>query len=223
MGKILHNGWESLLAPQFEMPYYLEIRKFLKHAYQHQVVYPASTNIFNALHLTDYNDVKVVILGQDPYHGDGQAHGLSFSVQKGIDIPPSLKNIYKELSTDLGCTIPSHGYLEKWARQGVLLLNAVLTVEKDLAASHSKIGWQFFTDEIIRQLNEREKPVVFILWGNYARSKKTLITNKQHYIIESAHPSPLSASRGFLGSRPFSQANSFLVQQGITPIDWQID
>ncbi|NDL67993.1 uracil-DNA glycosylase [Anaerotalea alkaliphila] len=222
MGRILHNRWEEVIGEEFGKPYYLEIRETLRQAYRSQRIFPPAEEIFSALHMTDYDDVKVVILGQDPYHGPGQAHGLSFSVREGVAIPPSLRNIYKELQNDLGCRIPTHGCLEKWARQGVLLLNAVLTVQAESPASHSKLGWQNFTDEIIRKLNRREKPVVFILWGSYARSKKNLITEKRHLILESPHPSPLSASRGFFGSRPFSKTNVFLTSIGETPIDWQI-
>ena len=180
-------------------------------------------DIFNALHYTDYDKVKVVILGQDPYHGPNQAHGLSFSVKPNVPIPPSLRNIYKELHDDLGCYIPNNGYLKKWADEGVLLLNTVLTVRAGLANSHKNKGWEQFTDNIIKVLNEREKPIVFILWGNNAISKKKLITNKNHLILQSVHPSPLSASRGFFGSKPFSKTNSFLESIGETPIDWQIE
>lgn len=224
MGKeILHNTWHDVIGEEFEKDYYKSIRAFLKKEYKNLVIYPNMNDIFNALHYTDYNKVKVVILGQDPYHGPNQAHGLSFSVKPGVAIPPSLMNIYKELKTDIGCYIPNNGYLEKWAQQGVLLLNAVLTVRQGQASSHSKIGWQIFTDEIIRKLNMREEPVVFILWGNYAKSKKSIITKDKHYIIESTHPSPLSASRGFFGSKPFSKANKFLKNIGKDEIDWQIE
>lgn len=221
--EILHNTWNDIIGEEFEKDYYKSIRAFLKKEYKNLVIYPNMNDIFNALHFTDFNDVKVVILGQDPYHGPNQAHGLSFSVKPGVAIPPSLLNIYKELNTDLGCYIPNNGYLEKWAKQGVLLLNAVLTVRQGQASSHSKIGWQTFTDEIIRKLNIREEPVVFILWGNYAKSKKSIITKDKHYIIESVHPSPLSASKGFFGSKPFSKANKFLKSIGKVEIDWQIE
>lgn len=218
----LKNNWDEKIGQEFEKDYYKSIRQFLKQEYQTQIVYPDMYNIFQALQLTPYSKVKVVILGQDPYHGPNQAHGLSFSVKPGIDIPPSLKNIYKELKEDLGCTIPNHGYLEGWANQGVLLLNAVLTVRASMASSHSNIGWQWFTDAIIKSLNDRDDPVVFILWGNYARSKKSIITEKRHLILEAPHPSPLSAHRGFFGSKPFSKTNQFLNSIGKTSIDWQI-
>ena len=219
---ILKNDWQEILAPEFASDYYLQLRTFLKNEYQNQTIYPDMYDIFNALHYTDYNKVKALILGQDPYHGPGQAHGLAFSVQKGIQIPPSLRNIYKELESDLGYPAPDHGNLEAWAEEGVLLLNASLTVRANQAASHSKIGWEHFTDRIIQILNEREQPMVFILWGRHAQAKEVYITNPQHKIIKSVHPSPLSASRGFLGSRPFSQTNDFLISRGIDPINWQI-
>ena len=192
---------------------------FINKEYKEKIVYPPKRDILRALKLTDYNDVKVVILGQDPYHGENEANGLSFSVNEGIKLPPSLKNIYKELYDDLGIT-KTTGDLTSWANQGVLLLNSVLTVLKDTPTSHSKIGWQEYTDAIIKKLNEREKPIVFILWGNYARSKKNLITNKRHYIIESPHPSPFSANSGFFGSRPFSKTNEFLKKNNIKEIEW---
>jgi len=220
---VFENDWQEIIGEEFEKEYYKKIRAFLKEEYTTTVIYPDMHDIFNALHYTSYKDVKVVILGQDPYHGPNEAHGLCFSVKEGIAIPPSLINIYKELNTDLGCYIPKKGYLKRWADQGALLLNAVLTVRANQAASHSKIGWQNFTDTVIKRLNERDDPVVFILWGNYARNKKELITNKIHYIIESAHPSPLSASRGFLGSKPFSKTNEFLKKIGKDLIDWQIE
>lgn len=223
MKKIFHNDWQELLEDEMKKEYYQKLRKFLINEYRTKTVYPDMHSIFNALHFTAYKDVKVVILGQDPYHGPNQAHGLAFSVQKGIRIPPSLVNIYKELHNDLGCYIPNHGCLTKWARSGVLLLNATLTVRAGEPNSHSRIGWQTFTDRIIELLNEREDPMVFILWGNNARQKKKMITNKVHHIIESVHPSPLAASRGFFGSRPFSRANKFLESVGKEPIDWQIE
>ena len=192
---------------------------FINKEYKEKIVYPPKRDILRALKLTDYNDVKVVILGQDPYHGENEANGLSFSVNEGIKLPPSLKNIYKELYDDLGIT-KTTGDLTSWANQGVLLLNSVLTVLKDTPTSHSKIGWQEYTDAIIKKLNEREKPIVFILWGNYARSKKNLITNKRHYIIESPHPSPFSVNSGFFGSRPFSKTNEFLKKNNIKEIEW---
>ncbi|MDD5793910.1 uracil-DNA glycosylase [Clostridium sp. HCP1S3_B4] len=223
MKEILHNKWNDILKDQFEQDYYKELRKFLVNEYKTKKIYPGMYDIFNALHYTDYDKVKVVILGQDPYHGPNQAHGLSFSVKPGVPAPPSLKNIYKELHDDLGCYIPNNGYLKKWADEGVLLLNTVLTVRAGLANSHKGKGWEKFTDSVIKALNEREEPMVFILWGNNAISKKSLITNKNHLILQSVHPSPLSASRGFFGSKPFSKTNEFLVSKGIEPIDWQIE
>ncbi|ABW18202.1 uracil-DNA glycosylase [Alkaliphilus oremlandii] len=223
MGVIFENDWQELLKDEFEKEYYKKVRGFLVEEYRTKTIYPDKNHIFSALHYTAYKDVRVVILGQDPYHGPNQAHGLSFSVQPGVRIPPSLVNIYKELETDLGCYIPNHGYLKKWADQGVLLLNTSLTVRAGEANSHQKIGWEIFTDHIIQLLNDRKEPIVFILWGNNAISKERFITNPQHYIIKSVHPSPLSASRGFFGSKPFSKTNSFLESIGEKPIDWQIE
>lgn len=223
MKEILHNKWQEILNSQFEEDYYKELRKFLVSEYKSNIVYPNMYDIFNALHYTDYDKVKVVILGQDPYHGPNQAHGLSFSVKPGVPAPPSLKNIYKELQSDLGCYIPNNGYLKKWADQGVLLLNTVLTVRGGMANSHKGKGWEKFTDSIIKSLNDRQEPMVFILWGNNAISKKSIITNKNHLILQSVHPSPLSASRGFFGSKPFSKTNEFLLSKGLEPIDWQIE
>jgi uracil-DNA glycosylase len=223
MSVILKNDWNSLLQEEFSKDYYLKLRKFLIEEYKTKTIYPNMNDIFNALHYTAYKDVKVVILGQDPYHGPNQAHGLSFSVKPGVQTPPSLKNIYKELNKDLGCYIPNNGYLKKWADQGVLLLNTVLTVRAGEANSHKGKGWEIFTDKIISLLNEREDPIVFILWGNNAISKESIITNPWHYIIKSVHPSPLSASRGFFGSNPFSKTNKFLISLEKDPIDWQID
>ncbi|GIM30718.1 uracil-DNA glycosylase [Clostridium polyendosporum] len=217
------NDWNELLKDEFNKEYYLKLRQFLLNEYNTKTIYPNKYNIFNALHYTAYEDVKVVILGQDPYHGPNQAHGLSFSVNPGVPAPPSLKNIFKELQSDLGCYIPNNGYLKKWADQGVLLLNASLTVRAAEANSHRNIGWEKFTDKIISLLNDRKDPIVFILWGNNAISKEKLITNKWHYIIKSVHPSPLSASRGFFGSKPFSKTNEFLKSIGKTSIDWQIE
>ena len=219
---IFKNDWGEYLTAEMQRPYYKELRQFLIQEYRTHHVYPDMYAIFNALHYTSLADTKVVILGQDPYHGPGQAHGLSFSVQPGIAPPPSLVNIFKELQTDLGCTVPNNGCLKPWADQGVLLLNTVLTVREHAANSHHGHGWEIFTDKIISLLNEREKPMVFILWGSPARSKKKMITNGQHFIVESPHPSPLSASRGFFGSRPFSKVNAFLEQTGQQPIDWQL-
>ncbi|MBA4537430.1 uracil-DNA glycosylase [Bacillus aquiflavi] len=220
--KKLKNDWEPLLAEEFEKPYYQKLRNFLKEEYMTRMVYPNMFDIFNALHFTAYQDVKVVILGQDPYHGVNQAHGLSFSVKPEVDIPPSLKNIYKELHHDIGCEIPNNGYLVSWAKQGVLLLNTVLTVRAGAAHSHRGKGWEQFTDRIIHLLNNREKPIVFILWGRPAQSKLAFINNKKHFVITSPHPSPLSANRGFFGSKPFSRTNYFLKQIGESEIDWQI-
>ena len=216
------NDWDEVLEGEFEKPYYLELRQFLKNEYETQVIYPDMYDIFNALKYTSYKDTKVLILGQDPYHGENQAHGLAFSVKPGVRIPPSLLNMYKELHTDLGCFIPNNGYLVPWAEQGVLLLNTALTVRAHQANSHKGKGWEVFTDNIIKLLNLRDEPVIFVLWGNNARSKKKLIDTNKHYIIESAHPSPLSASRGFFGSKPFSKTNDILIKLEIDPINWQI-
>ncbi len=219
---IFKNDWQGYLAEEMQRPYYRELRQFLIQEYRTQRIYPDMYAIFNALHYTSLADTKVVILGQDPYHGPGQAHGLSFSVQPGIEPPPSLINIFKELQTDLGCTVPNNGCLKPWAEQGVLLLNTVLTVREHAANSHHGHGWEIFTDKIISLLNEREKPMAFILWGSPARSKKKLITNPHQFIVESPHPSPLSAFRGFFVSRPFSRVNAFLEKNGQTPINWQL-
>lgn len=223
MKTILDNDWQDLLKEEFDKEYYQNLRLFLINEYKTKTVYPNMENIFNALNFTAYKDVKVVILGQDPYHGPNQAYGLAFSVQKGVKTPPSLVNIYKELNDDLGCYIPNNGYLKSWADQGVLLLNTVLTVRAHEANSHRNIGWETFTNKIISLLNERKEPIVFILWGSPAIAKKKLITNSQHYIITSPHPSPLSAYRGFFGSKPFSKTNEFLKSINIQPINWQIE
>lgn len=223
MGYVLDKSWSSLLKEEFSKDYYNKILNFLEGEYSTKSIYPPRKNIFEALNLTHYDDVKVVILGQDPYHGPNQAHGLSFSVNLGVKIPPSLLNIYKELHSDLDCYIPNNGFLEKWANQGVLLLNTSLTVIQGKANSHQKIGWTIFTDKIISLLNEKKTPVVFILWGNNAISKKALITNPKHLVLQSVHPSPLSAHRGFFGSKPFSQTNDFLIANNLKPIDWQIE
>ncbi|MDR3593306.1 uracil-DNA glycosylase [Clostridium sp.] len=223
MSEILKNDWKNYLESEFQKDYYIKLRKFLVNEYNSNVIYPNMHDLFNALHFTPYKNVKVVILGQDPYHGPNQAHGLSFSVNPGVKAPPSLINIYKELHTDLGCYIPNNGYLKKWADQGVLLLNTVLTVRAGDANSHRNKGWEEFTNKVIQALNEKENPIVFILWGNNAISKSSLITNSNHLIIKSVHPSPLSASRGFLGSKPFSKTNNFLISTNQTPIDWQIE
>ena len=223
MANILKNDWKDLLDDEFNKEYYQTLRNFLITEYKTRTIYPDKYDIFNALHFTPYKNIKVVILGQDPYHGPGQAHGLSFSVNPGIKTPPSLLNIYKELNSDLGCYIPNNGYLKKWADQGVLLLNTSLTVRAGEANSHKSIGWEIFTDKIISLVNEKEDPVVFLLWGNNAIKKKDLITNKRHLILTSVHPSPLSASRGFLGSKPFSKINNFLISVNKKAIDWQIE
>lgn len=212
--------WEKALHPEFKKPYYAQLYKKVLNAYRTETVYPPSTDIFNAFAFTPLEHVKVVILGQDPYHEPGQANGLCFSVHKGVRIPPSLVNIYKEMSSDLGCPIPENGDLTGWARQGVLLLNTVLTVRAHAANSHRGIGWEEFTDAAIKVLADQDRPLVFILWGTPARRKKALIYNPKHLIIESPHPSPLSASGGFFGSRPFSRTNDYLVRCGLTPIDW---
>ncbi|HGA0511391.1 TPA: uracil-DNA glycosylase [Bacillus pacificus] len=222
MENVLKNDWGSLLAPEFEKEYYRKLADFLKEEYSTHVVYPKKEDIFNALEYTSYENTKVVILGQDPYHGPNQAHGLSFSVQPGIKTPPSLLNMYKELRDEYGYDIPNNGYLVKWAEQGVLLLNTVLTVRQGEANSHKGKGWEHFTDRVIELLNEREKPVIFILWGRHAQAKKKLITNTKHYIIESVHPSPLSARRGFFGSKPYSKVNTILANMGEREIDWEI-
>ncbi len=223
MKEILNNDWNDLLKDEFKKEYYQNLKQFLIEEYKTKTIYPDINDIFNALKFTSYKDTKVLILGQDPYHGPNQSHGLAFSVKKGVRIPPSLRNIYKELNSDLGCYIPNNGYLKSWADQGVLLLNTVLTVRAHEANSHRKRGWEIFTDRIISLLNEREDPVVFILWGNPAIAKMKLITNNRHFIITSVHPSPLSASRGFFGSKPFSKANDFLTSINKTPINWQIE
>lgn len=223
MKDLLSLDWQKVLQEEFNKDYFSDLVNFLEEEYLSGEVFPPKEQIFNAFKYTSYNQIKVVMIGQDPYHDVNQAHGLCFSVQKGVKIPPSLRNIYKELHSDLGCSIPSHGNLEKWAKQEVLLLNAVLTVKAHEAASHSKIGWHNFTDAVIKVMNERAEPVIFVLWGNFAKSKKKLITNDRHIIIESAHPSPLAASRGFFGSRPFSKINEALEGLNKTPIDWQIE
>lgn len=220
--EIFHNDWAEFLNPELQKPYYLELRKFLVSEYKSRQIFPDMYDIFNALHYTSYKDTKVVILGQDPYHGDGQAHGLSFSVKPGVKAPPSLINIFKELKDDLGCEVPNNGCLKPWTDQGVLLLNTVLTVRAHQANSHRNMGWEQFTDRIIQLLNERDEPIAFILWGAPARKKKKMITNPKHFIVESAHPSPLSAYNGFFGSRPFSKVNAFLESVGKQPINWQI-
>lgn len=219
----LTNGWAKALKDEFKKDYYRELYNFIKEEYTNNIVYPESKNVFSALELTDIDDVRVVILGQDPYHEPGQAHGLCFSVQPGVKAPPSLENIYKELKDDIGCYIPNNGYLVKWAKQGVLLLNTVLTVRAHAANSHKGHGWETFTDAIISKVNEKDTPVVFILWGSPAQKKIPMLTNPKHLILKAPHPSPLSSYRGFFGSKPFSQTNDFLVKNGMEPIDWQIE
>lgn len=220
--QILKNDWAPLLEEEFSKPYYLQLREFLKQEYNHYRIYPDMYDIFNALHYTAFADVKVVILGQDPYHGPNQAHGLSFSVKPGVPLPPSLKNIFLELQADLGCTPPSSGYLVPWTKQGVLLLNTVLTVREGQAHSHQGRGWEIFTDRVIEILNRKSNPVVYILWGSAAQMKQQLIDTNKHFIIKAPHPSPLSAHRGFFGSKPFSKTNSILKTIGQTEINWQL-
>ena len=223
MSVFIGNDWDLLLAAEWEKTYYQNLRKELIKEYRNYKVYPDMYDIFNALKSVSYEDCKVVILGQDPYHGKGQAHGYAFSVKKGVKTPPSLINIYKEMHEDIGTYIPDNGYLKKWADQGVLLLNTSLTVRAGEPNSHEKLGWEILTDRIIKLLNDREKPIVFILWGRNAQSKEPFITNPKHLIIKSPHPSPFSASRGFFGSKPFSRTNGFLKSVGQEPIDWQIE
>ena len=218
----LNNDWDELLKDEFKKEYYLNLREFLKKEYSTRVIYPNMYNIFEALKHTSFKDTKVLILGQDPYHGENQAHGLAFSVQKGVKIPPSLLNIYKELHDDLGCYIPNNGYLIPWSDQGVLLLNNALTVRAHEENSHKNIGWEIFTDDVIKLLNTREDPVIFVLWGSNARHKKEFIDLSRHYVLEAPHPSPLSASRGFFGCKHFSKINKILKDLGKEPIDWQI-
>ena len=220
MVHFLQNDWAEVLDEEFEKPYYKELREFLKHAYASERVYPPMEDIYNALRVTPYASTKVVILGQDPYHGPGQAHGLSFSVRPGVQPPPSLLNIFKEMESDIGCARPTHGCLLGGAEQGVLLLNTTLTVAQGRPKSHAGHGWETLTDAIIAKLSARQTPMVFILWGAHAQSKVALIDTHRHHIIKSPHPSPLSASRGFFGSRPFSRANAYLIQDGLDPIDW---
>ena len=218
----VHNDWKPILDAEYEKAYYQKLHAFLAKEYRTHTIYPDMYDIFNAYIYTPYNDVKVCIIGQDPYHGPGQAHGLSFSVKPGVAVPPSLQNIYKELNADLGYPIPTHGNLTAWTAEGVMLLNAVLTVRAGAPASHRGMGWETFTDRTIAALNKRKTPVVFMLWGAFAQSKENLITNPIHHIIASPHPSPFSANRGFFGSKPFSRANAFLEADGIAPINWEI-
>lgn len=218
----LNNDWDALLEEEFKKDYYINLKEFLVNEYKNNVIFPDANNIFEALRHTSYNDTKVLILGQDPYHGEGQAHGLAFSVQSTMKTPPSLLNMYKELKDDLGCYIPNSGYLMPWADQGVLLLNTALTVRAHEANSHKDKGWEIFTDEIIKILNKRQDSVIFVLWGANARKKKELIDESRHYILEAPHPSPLSARRGFFGCKHFSKVNEILTKLGKSPIDWQI-
>lgn len=216
------NDWDELLKPEFDKEYYQELRKFLVNEYKTQKIHPDMDEIFSALKLSSYKDTKILLLGQDPYHGEGQAHGLAFSVKPGITPPPSLKNMYKEIESELGIKPPNNGYLVSWAKQGILMINTVLTVRDGLANSHKRRGWEIFTDRIIELLNEKDEPVIFILWGNNAKTKKKLITNKNHFIIEGVHPSPLSASRGFFGCGHFKKVNEILKSLGKKEIDWSI-
>lgn len=218
--EIFHNDWQEAVGEEFEKPYYQKLREFLKEEYKNQTIYPAKENIWTAFEHTAYNDVKVVILGQDPYHGPNQAHGLSFSVLPGVTIPPSLRNMMKELKEDIGCEIPKDGTLTKWSDQGVMMLNTVLTVRKGKANSHRNQGWETFTDAVIQKLSERDKPIIFVLWGKPAQQKKRLIDLERHAVIEAPHPSPLSAKRGFFGSKPYSKVNSLLQERGEQPIDF---
>ncbi|MBQ8316248.1 MAG: uracil-DNA glycosylase [Lachnospiraceae bacterium] len=219
----IDNDWLPAVNAEFKKPYYAELYKFVKEEYSKVAVFPPSDEIFSALHLTPLSKVKVVIIGQDPYHNVGQAHGLCFSVRPEVDIPPSLVNIYKELQSDLGCKIPNNGYLVKWAEQGVLLLNTVLTVRAHQANSHQGKGWEQFTDAIIRAVNAEDRPIAYLLWGRPAQSKMSMLDNPKHKVFTAPHPSPLSAHRGFFGCKHFSQANAFLMENGVEPIDWQIE
>lgn len=217
------NDWQQPLEVEFKKPYYKDLYKKVLEEYRSRQIFPNPDDIFNAFHLTPLKDVKVVILGQDPYHNDGQAHGLCFSVKPDVEVPPSLVNIYKELQDDLGCRIPNNGYLVKWAKQGVLMLNTVLTVRAHQANSHRGIGWEQFTDAVIRAVDAQDRPIVFLLWGRPAQMKKSMLHNPKHLILEAPHPSPLSAYRGFFGCKHFSQTNAFLEKNGFAPIDWQIE
>ena len=217
------NDWQQPLEVEFKKPYYKDLYKKVLEEYRSRQIFPNPDDIFNAFHLTPLKDVKVVILGQDPYHNDGQAHGLCFSVKPDVEVPPSLVNIYKELQDDLGCRIPNNGYLVKWAKQGVLMLNTVLTVRAHQANSHRGIGWEQFTDAVIRAVDAQDRPIVFLLWGRPAQMKKSMLHNPKHLILEAPHPSPLSAYRGFFGCKHFSQTNAFLEKNGLAPIYWQIE
>lgn len=220
---MIGNDWDEILKEEMNLEYFQELLKFIDKEYEEKKIYPRKCDIFNAFRFTSYKDVKVVILGQDPYHGENQAEGLSFSVKNCVKKPPSLQNIFKEMVDDLNIPYPTTNSLVPWSKEGVLLLNTVLTVEAQKPASHKDKGWETFTDEVIKKLNEKKDPVVFILWGNFARNKKKLVTNKRHYVIESAHPSPFSAYNGFFGSKPFSKTNEFLKSKGLNEIHWNID
>lgn len=223
MNVLITKKWDEIMQDEYKKEYFIKILKTLQIEYRTKEIYPPKNELFKAMRLTDYDNIKVVIIGQDPYHGYGEAEGLSFSVKEGIPKPPSLKNIFKELHDDLGYSEPTSGSLKKWSSEGVLLLNAILTVEKDKPLSHKNLGWELFTDEIIKKINKKTTPVVFILWGAYAKSKKKYITNPNHFIIESAHPSPFSARYGFFGSKPFSRANNFLISKKISPVNFKLD
>ncbi len=220
---MIHNEWWPFLQEEWQKPYFVELSKFVHEAYEHKTIFPPKDKVFSAFEVCDYSDVKVVILGQDPYHELHQAHGMCFSVNPGIKIPPSLVNIYKELHDDIGCYIPNNGYLMPWAKQGVFLLNTVMTVEEGKANSHAGKGWEIFTDHTIQKLNEKDSPIVFLLWGRNARNKASMIDTKKHLVLECAHPSPLSAYHGFFGCKHFSKTNTFLIEHGKEPIHWQIE
>ncbi|MGG0178132.1 uracil-DNA glycosylase [Gottfriedia acidiceleris] len=219
----ISSNWKEKLKQEFEKPYFKDLLQFLEKEYKEQTIYPAKEHLFQALNECSYEDCKVVIIGQDPYHQPGQAHGLSFSVLPGVKIPPSLRNIYKELNSDLGIEIPTSGYLIKWAKQGILLLNTVLTVREGEPNSHKNKGWELFTNTILSELNKQDRPIIFVLWGKHAQAKEELITSNHHVILKAHHPSPLSASRGFFGSKPFSQINQKLVELQLEPIDWTVE
>lgn len=220
---MIGNDWDIVLKEEYEKEYFKKLIERINKEYEIKTIFPPKEEVFNAFKLTEYDNIKVVILGQDPYHGTGEAEGLSFSVKENIKIPPSLQNIFKELNSDLNYNIPKNGSLKKWAKEGVLLLNSILTVEKDKALSHKNLGWEIFTDEVIKLINKKETPVVFILWGNYAKTKEKYITNPIHYVIKSAHPSPLSAYNGFFNSKPFSKTNNYLISKKISPVNFKLD
>lgn len=220
---MITEKWDNLLKEEYEKEYFKKLIERINKEYEIKTIFPPKEEVFNAFKLTEYDNIKVVILGQDPYHGTGEAEGLSFSVKENIKMPPSLQNIFKELNSDLNYNIPKNGSLKKWAKEGVLLLNSILTVEKDKALSHKNLGWEIFTDEVIKLINKKETPVVFILWGNYAKTKEKYITNPIHYVIKSAHPSPLSAYNGFFNSKPFSKTNNYLISKKISPVNFKLD